>query len=524
MEITQKNTPSPISTAVSKELGKIALQAQIEALLKGNNAPLMEEGSSSVGNLLESLMKDVATNVKTKDAVLAFLKNSDLLKNLGSLSSELKSLLQSIRNDENLSRYAPVLQKFLTNAKVLDEANIKSQLAQTGVFLESKIAKSVEPKGLPPSLKSVLVELKEALIAHLKNTPQSEPLIQKQIAFIDKMLEPTKAILDNLPKAITLLAQSVKEAKTPTSEIVKIANKLEVVAKSAELVEVKAEYKVPVETKEFVKIAETLKPTLEELKTTLNAMSEKGTFFSTEKMQEIIKNIDNILSKEPLFQQEPLKNALSNDVKTLVGLIKGDESVAKNSLHVQSDVFKLVAKLEQGLAEQSKSQSTPLEPKSAQYINEDIKAVVLKIKEELQNSPLPHAKEAMAMADKVLNKIEYYQLFSFASSSMTSYLPSLWEGLEDGSISLKKLKENRFFCEINLNLKEHGNIDLLVMLYDENRIVVSVYADNEAFKQKVSTHLSELKRGFAKAGLVCEGVNFFEAKEVLKPKKRHNLL
>ena len=83
-------------------------------------------------------------------------------------------------------------------------------------------------------------------------------------------------------------------------------------------------------------------------------------------------------------------------------------------------------------------------------------------------------------------------------------------------VSLKKLKENRFFCEINLKLKEYGKIDLMIMLYEDININISVFAEKKEFVTLVQENLPALKQGINKLGLIPTNIQLFDS---IKDKK-----
>ena len=42
--------------------------------------------------------------------------------------------------------------------------------------------------------------------------------------------------------------------------------------------------------------------------------------------------------------------------------------------------------------------------------------------------------------------------------------------LEDGNISMKKADEDKFYCQINLTLKDFGKVDLMLCMIKTNLI------------------------------------------------------
>lgn len=153
------------------------------------------------------------------------------------------------------------------------------------------------------------------------------------------------------------------------------------------------------------------------------------------------------------------------------------------------------------------------DPMLAQFKNEiydDIKTVLLRAQDKLSRSSGPYAKESLSKIDKVLTNIHYFQLLSFSAGAGILYLPLLWKGLEEGRIDIKKLKQNKYFCEVNLQLKQYGKIDLLLMLFDDRYINISFFAENTQLLELLRENLQELKNGITNVGLMTSNFYVFD--------------
>ncbi len=218
--------------------------------------------------------------------------------------------------------------------------------------------------------------------------------------------------------------------------------------------------------------------------------------------------VEQTLKTPDFFPRELTKATVSEKLQQVVNLIKSElvKSDVKNPLHVE--VAKLTNKLEVVIKEQIATkkivpnQKLLVETPIKQEIANDIKSTLLNIKHELSTLTTPVAREISLHVERLITQIEYFQLVSLSSNTQTSYLPFLWDGLEEGQVSLKKLKENRFFCEINLKLKEYGKIDLMLMLFDDVNLNISVFAEKKEFLELVQENLPILKQGINKIGLI----------------------
>ena len=82
--------------------------------------------------------------------------------------------------------------------------------------------------------------------------------------------------------------------------------------------------------------------------------------------------------------------------------------------------------------------------------------------------------------------------------------------LENGSISMKKMNEEKFFCEINLTLKEFGQTQLLLALYDKNKLDLTIYASKDSFKQSIRENSIKLKQALNSVDLIPVNINIID--------------
>ena len=153
-----------------------------------------------------------------------------------------------------------------------------------------------------------------------------------------------------------------------------------------------------------------------------------------------------------------------------------------------------------------------------------MKTVLLKIQEELVGRTDIKATDTFKQVDKMLMQVEYYQLLSIASNSNSVYIPFIWDMLDDGSLSIKKLDEEKFYCEINLSLKEFGQTQLLLSLYDKNKLDLTIYASKDSFKQAIRENAIKLKQALNKANLIPVNINILNLIEIEdKPKEEQQI-
>ncbi|MFK5881191.1 MAG: hypothetical protein QM482_03170 [Sulfurospirillum sp.] len=256
-----------------------------------------------------------------------------------------------------------------------------------------------------------------------------------------------------------------------------------------------------------------------------------------------IKSLLDILFKDLIGKQKSKnmvleilkeKNILQNiksttlELKSAVNEIKNNQIDLK-SLHSLDNLLLNIDKMDaKSLQRYIDKSGIFLESKLASNSKEDIlndtKAIFLQIKEEVGAKQDQVFKDIFLKVDKVLANISYYQLASFSVGANILYLPLLWEELEEGQISIKKLKRKRYFCEINLKLKEYGKIDLLIMLFDDININISIFTQNLIFLNSMRENLQILKQGINSVGLVPLNIylhNSLKDEKIKKEAKRY---
>ncbi len=615
-------------------------------LLNSRDIPKKADIQESINKLL----KELSSNTKTKQSVSLEIKQSDIPKLMKSTTTELKTVFNLIKNEKTLSKFAPTLEKLLTNIKDIKPENLKESLAKSGTLLESKLS-SQKTETMPTALKEILTTLKEslstdetqkplklklldtllnakkldksslqtlkALTQELKNSPNLpktiEPSIQKldtiltkniipkdiktlltniktsltkespnSIKLLDTLLsakKPDKAFVQtlkaltqelknspNLPKTTepsiqkldtiltkniipkdikTLLANiktsltktadtspseiklidkilntpkadksfiddiktvitNLKKSPNPDRQLIKITAKLEELTQKSSLIESKIQNSPQTTPKDLTKITTDIKQSLTELKDILQSSKKEP----TQESKQIATLVEQSLKSPELFSRDLTKATISEKLQQIVNLIKSDLIKTDKKNPKQIEIERLTNKLESVIKEQiATKQIVPNQKLTAQTLlkqelTNDIKATLLHVKHQLSSQNTPASKEISLHVDRAVTQIEYYQLLSLSSNSQTTYLPFLWDGLEEGQVSLKKLKENRFFCEINLKLKEHGKIDLMLMLFEDIHLNISVFAEKEEFLKIFQESLPQLKQSINKLGLI----------------------
>lgn len=582
-----------------------------------------ETQTKSLGTLIESLLQNVAKDENLKQTLVSTLKSQTINQNIDETTQSLKNIVQNLKEDPILKKYVPKLEQFLLDIKSIDAKNLRIQMQNSGVFLESKLAaQDVKNSTFPLSIKETLDELQNTL----KKLPFPKADTQKLTDTIKSLLENVKnsknlndAVLSDIKKVFSSVIKDFKIDKPLLQEFSKIQNALEFhkqiqLSKALQSIksglithtnqaiyndkisnvqnlvsllkeptavfsqenvqtlhtivnQVKA---LPVKnrdlTQNLLKLSlhvndialheskiqnalstEGLSKVLTQTKELLEAVKSdvlhlQSTQILPQKNADILtKMIDTLLvklfaSQETLKQSNPVLTpssqetlpkltqplVVSKDLTQLLDAFQKELRTFEPKTHFELQIHKNLAHLEQiiskeiqTLNEQMKYNASPVKEK----LENDIKAILLHVKEDLSKNPASHTKELALHVQKALSHIEYYQLNSYVMNQTSLYLPFLWDDLKKGEVHFKRLKENRFFCEIDIELKEYGKIDMMLMLFNDTNINLSLFCENERFLGLFRQNIKELRAGLNKLGLVPANIQTYNATKDSKVRK-----
>ena len=245
-------------------------------------------------------------------------------------------------------------------------------------------------------------------------------------------------------------------------------------------------------------------------------------------IQNIFSKIDIPVDMKSLVQTNLNNNFQSNFASNINNLIVNlKESIVNLSsnpenLNLHNTIFKNIEKLENvsnNILQQLQFSDKNISQNS---IQNDTKTVLLQMQAELQTKTDTNSQELLKSVDKLITQIEYHQLLSITSNSNSVYLPFIWDMLDEGTISMKKTDEDKFFCEINLSLKELGQTQLLLALYDKNKIDMTIYVSKDNFKNTFRENLTKLKQALNSVNLIPTNINIIDMKKDIDNEKKVN--
>lgn len=231
-------------------------------------------------------------------------------------------------------------------------------------------------------------------------------------------------------------------------------------------------------------------------------------------------NLENLL-KNLNFSKE--LGTLSSNISTLLQNLQSDESLSNLKTPLENFLKNFQNIDDLNLKEQIKNSGVFLENKllnSSKYnFDDDFKANLLKLQEALTTKSDAKSIENLKIINNLLAQVELNQLGSLASNSNFVFIPFFWDMLEDGFIQMKQKEEEKFFCQINLNLKDFGKVDLMLFLYDKNKLDLTIYAQREHFKVAIKENLQTLKKALNSVELIAVNIKLLDMKDDKKDEK-----
>ena len=518
--------------------------------------PKLQTTAKEVINELFANLKDGSKSTTTIENIL---KNSTIFKELGNVSSNLlnlKNVLQEFDTNNNLSKFKPLIENLSKNIKDLDLTNLKEQIKNSGIFLENKLAntqnvkienalkdiqnllKTIQTpitKQVNEQITKILQDIqnpKSVINQTLQNTQniQKEPILNNPLANSLKTLTQNLQILsENLsPKEFENLTNLTKELKNAINQSSIVESKFEnnTTTKTAQTVqnqnistqtsqEIAVKEQITNETKQLlIQIKdEVLKnPTLVQNKNILpiidNLLKMENLFIKNDFLQNMadFKQLNQALAQNNI---NTFSNNFASNLSPLLTTLKESLNNLSNPniLNIQNHLAKTINKVEHIISNLETQIDEKVSPK------DDMKTVLLQLKDELSAKTDAKSAEILKQVDKILTQIDFYQLNSLISNSNYVYVPFFWEMLEDGSINIKKAEDDKFYCQINLSLKDFGKVDLMLGLYDKNKMDLTIYAQRNHFKTAIRENIKDLKLALNSVNIIPVNIKLLDMKE-----------
>ncbi|MGJ0308792.1 flagellar hook-length control protein FliK [Aliarcobacter cryaerophilus] len=508
-------------------------------LLKQDSSNSSSSTNTAASSILKEVLNSIKDGTKSNSSLENILKNSTAFKDLGNLSSNLSSLLESIKDDESLQKFKPLLENFLKNIKDVTADNLKEQIKNSGIFLENKLSSNPNAK-LENLLQNISNLLKNIDTPEAKNSSQIIDNILKNIPK-DGSLKGSELLnnLKTLVSSLQNLSSSLNSNQTQTLN--NLANELKNFIQNGSMIESKTEnlvQKILTQTQtsetENINSANNIKSLINnQVKELLNQIKQDLT-----QNQNIIQNkniltlIDKLISLPDLFSKsEAILNSVqnsnisnfSNNFATnlnplLTALKESLQAINPKNIEIQNQINSLIKKVENIIQEYTNNQLDNL--KDNQKLDNDFKSILLKMQDEVAQKTDIKSQDSLKTINNLLTQIDMQQLTSLVSNSNFVYIPFFWEMLEDGTVEIKEKEEDKFFCQIKLTLKDFGKIDLMLSMYDENKLDMTIYAQREHFKVTLRDNLQKLKLALNEANIIPMHIKLLDMKEESENKEQ----
>lgn len=505
-------------------------------------------------------LKDGSKSITTIENIL---KNSTIFKELGNASGNilnLTNLLQELDTNNDLAKFKSLIENLSKNIKDLDTTNLKEQIKNSGVFLENKLANTQNMK-IENVLKDIqnLLKITQTPITKLVNEQvtkilqdiqnpksivnqtlqntqniQKEPILNNPLANSLKNLTQNLQILSEIlnPKEFENLTNHTKELKNAINQASIVESKFEnnTTTKTAQIFqnqnpiqnistqtpqEIAVKEQITNETKQLlIQIKdEVLKnPTLVQNKNILQIIDTllkmENLFIKNDFLQNMadLKQLNQVLTQNNI---STFSNNFASNLSPLLTALKENLNNLSNPniLNIQNHLAKTINKVEHIISNLETQIDEKVSPK------DDMKAILLQLKEELSAKTDAKSAEILKQVDKILTQIDFYQLNSLITNSNYVYVPFFWEMLEDGSINIRKAENDKFYCQINLSLKDFGKVDLMLGLYDKNKMDLTIYAQRDHFKTAIRENIKDLKLALNSVNIIPVNIKLLDMKE-----------
>jgi hypothetical protein len=572
VETTPQNSNQAITQSVSKENINIPetlkqidkLLIQIKNLETLSTKEQVSNQSTTTNQSIKSdspLLNDIKNILTKVQAQLQGQVSNQKVENTPQNNNQ--SITQSVNKENiNIPETLKQIDKLLTQIKNLETPNSKEQVARPNITNESKPTQQVSQQ---TTTTNQSIKSDSPLLNDIKNIlTKVQAQLQGQVS--NQKVETTP---QNNNQTIT---QSVSKENINIPQTLKQIDKLLVQIKNLETPNVKEQVVKPNITNESkptqqisqqttTTSAQSIKsdsPLLTDIKNILTKVqAQLQGQVSNEKTQSAVDNPSKQVETSPQGKEQQIKSTVQSTSQLLqmkVQLKEEAKTQAQNSIKeninvkdtlkqidkILTDIKKIdlqnpkdaAVKIATNLDGKTALQSNTFSIKTDSPVFNDIKTVLSKVQAQLQNQIQnqskdideikPHIskdadpKEILKHVDKLLTQIDYHQLYSIANSSNNVYVPFLWDLLEDGSIDIKKADDEKFYCLIDLTLKDLGKINLHLYLYEDDKLDISVFVEKEDTKQLIRQKATSLRRELNGTGISVIGLNIHTLKEDTK--------
>lgn len=466
-----------------------------------------------------------------KSLVLNRAKATQVAPNL---VKDIKELVSSLKQEPTLSKFAFKLEKFLKPIEQIKNTNIDQVIKDSGVMLEAKINEGLKPELLPTSIKELLSLMKN--ISDKELSINFLDLAKNENKEVSKSFADLKEILKNsLEKNLNTINQSnfkellnlhsklensakffdkISNQKNPPStvKILSMLNSVENMIKNINLEISKINFELPnlkkikIVKNEVLKTINDIKNEIQTLRNSIQTASKQPNLNALESQAILnVKNIaethfSNIISTDngALNVQDKL-NLAAKRLLNIVNSLDQNSVLAKNMIVEVKHLLKATTKATKDISSITQNNEENIN----KNIQNDVKATLLKLSDATTNKP--ELSTINQNANRLITQIQMHQIASFAQNSIQTYLPYTWDDVQSSSVAFKRGKKNKFYAKIELNFIKLGSVLVMLGLFDNKYIDISIATGNENFKSLIQKSSKKLKVAITDLGLIVSG-------------------
>lgn len=479
-----------LSTHFAKLENIAKFLTQINAKISQNLPKNSDLDTKIQPNLMTKNDEKIQPNLANKENLntLKLQNNAEISAKKDNLIHQNKTLLdKNIKTDEKMAQKMQIDENNLpNNKKNVEISNEKpQQYAKNEQILHEniKLDKNVKNDDLAPLKNNSQEKIAKPLAENLANLDKNAQILgQKQENLTQIANFNVKIDAKKIGKKINQIIQNIN------SNLIKIEPNKNINNQNSNKI-----------TNEIEKIKNILK----DIENSASILENTAQISQQSRLSENLKTlITKDLNSPNLTLQEKL-NIAANKLEQLFKMTNRNFFDAKISLKESKILNKTFHK-----AYSEISQIVPQNTENLVHnLKDDIKKTLLDINQSTKNSPNPNINQINTATNRLLAQIDIHQLVSFATSSLQTYIPYLWDGMDGGNIAFKQGSKNKYYCKIDLNFKKFGKLNIFLALKDNKFIEITILAQNDDFKNLILKNSKELKSQIFSVGLNITNFN-----------------
>ncbi len=436
--------------------------------------------TADLKTLMASLFDEAKGAGRSNGALLQLLRQTPVFREMGSFAGALTQLVQQLKAEGMVSPHLDALAQFSKQMAAVDSGNLKAQVANSGVFLESKLSTAIDTK-------TPLLTLLDTIASTLKKSalPESKGLHQQLLILKDQLAA----------------HPDVRLPQQMAGQVMKLYASLQNVMQQRDITATEAFENAQQQLSRTmlpasVSALKTLRGDLENL----HAMMLQSRTPQSGSTLGLIEKLVSLLQQVQKGTQTP--EVLAAPLRELHSALSG---IQTDPIHAKAMHRQLTS-----LQYFSKPEAFEAQHIMHERIAKDVKANLLSLTHEIESSTTPNRAEWLKGAERLLLQIDYYQLVSHLGNASTLYIPFEWDQLEEGSLSISKSKNKKFYCDIRLQLQDHGPLRVMLSLFEENQITIHAFSDSDSLKDGMREGVGMLREALHEAGLMLREIRFFK--------------